>query len=210
MKYFTKYLPVDGQIIEGDKVRYSKGELDFPDDIYTVLDNEKEKMSTKGVGGLGIRWHKRTYKRDDGKSIIESAYLKIGYNITLSDIVKVKLFLCTYDIKVGDRFYDEKGFDYIYQEEDFSEEYFEQNNAFKVLGEVSNEALWIKEGDEFNESFIEEWYWHLNKNCFTISVKFAEEISNKPPNYCENIWENNKEWSKRGVFKIKGPCGHFH
>lgn len=123
MKYFTKYLPVEGEIKKGDKFKCAKGEND------RILVNE------------GIVPIKDT----------------IHYQ-------KVKLFLCSRDIQVGDEFFDNKGNKYVYQTEDFEESYFESDLAYKVIGEVSPDATWVKEGMEFNDDQIMKDYPRRDRN----------------------------------------------
>lgn len=54
------------------------------------------------------------------------------------------------------------------------------------IGQVSLDATWVKEGDEFKGEGID----------FVIAV--SDEDYNKPP-------------EKQKIFYlIKGPCGHFH
>lgn len=67
---------------------------------------------------------------------------------------KVKLFLCSRDVKIGDKLYPLEG------AEDQNEgaemtclqdvAVFKRNKAFKVIGEISPDAKWVKEGDEFD------------------------------------------------------------
>lgn len=163
--YFAKYLPVEGEIKEGDKVFYSGKKLDFPEGVYEVLDNVKEMMSVPTVGGFCIHWHKRTYVREDGKTVKEGAYLKIGYNIYERELQKVKLFLCSRDIQVGDNVYEPtlefeglirvgiyplEKIDYSKKPESWIElDYAMLKGAYKVIGEISSGATWVKEGDEF-------------------------------------------------------------
>jgi len=142
-------------------------------------------------------------KSKEGNKILGTAYL----TYVEGEPRKVKLFLCSRDIQVGDKVLDEEFCDWIVEENDLKN----LSLLTKVIGEISKDAIWVKEGDEFNEDEIEEWYWHLKQNCFAISVKFAEEISNKPPNFCVNTWEDNKEYFKKGIFKIKcHNCQTYH
>lgn len=117
MKYFAKYIPVEGEIKEGDYWQSPSGQI-----------------------------HHHT----------------LPFAITSDVPKKVKLFLCSRDIQVGDKFR------YGGQEGDLSREYLcvsDEENAdeyrinisivgrcdFKVIGEISPEATWIKEGDEFDD-----------------------------------------------------------
>lgn len=113
-QFFTKYLPVSGEIKNGEiylnrfgQVRYKK---------YRIPGNEKKDR-------------------------------------------EVKLFLCSRDIKVGDKvFYDgtDEMFKNTYPENvvakvknEEHKNYLKDKFYVKLIGEVSPEAIWVKEGDEF-------------------------------------------------------------
>lgn len=186
--YFAKYLPVKGEIKEGDwvihpdgKVRKCieiiKGDKDF-NDFITMTDN------------TGCY-------RDKSK--------------------KVKLFLCSRNIQVGDKV---KSFNYPEQEErevvnlrtskklvgaeNHSEIYHlvdiqypneintaAVSNFFKVIGEISPEATWVKEGDRFDKTEIKWTPW---------GKEFDWEVLNS----------NGELPYPNATISIKGPCGHFH
>lgn len=143
-QYFAKYLPVEGKIKEPNIEEYRE-DSDFPH---------------KYIKDMEI------YEEEKGDQ---------------------QLFLCSRDIKVGDKVY--------YPARDA---YFEvktvipktgyvsikipgmkdgwgvmEDERFKVIGLISPEATWVKEGDEFDE---DEW---------------------------GNIKQNE-------FLQIKGLCGHFH
>lgn len=139
----------------------------------------------------------------------------ISYDVQLNtdNLKKVKLFLCSRDIQVGDSVFEilsdkTLGDEFIWTEDinKYNYQYIEDDIVFKVIGEISPEAIWVKELMEFDEDEIEEWYWHIEQNCFALSVKFAEEISNKPPNFCKNTWENRQDIFKKGIYRIQCPC----
>ena len=59
-----------------------------------------------------------------------------------------------------------------------------EEDRYRVIGEISPDATWVKEGDEFDEEEI------------VVSRKpMKKYIENNP--YCK-------------IVNIKGPCGHFH
>jgi hypothetical protein len=65
----------------------------------------------------------------------------------------VKLFLCSRDIQVGDKVFDT----YSGLEVKVTEQNFPSNASdfwVRVIGEISPEAVWVKEGDEFNEEDV--------------------------------------------------------
>lgn len=74
---------------------------------------------------------------------------------------KVKLFLCSRDIQVGDEYYNEQ-FEFTkYPNKsiaDSSTEMVGENGSYKVIGEISPDAVWVKEGDKFDEDEVKESY----------------------------------------------------
>lgn len=97
------------------------------------------------------------------------------------DIKKLKLFLCSRNIQVGDKVewipFNTSSDVHSAIVDDGNLYHINKLNPFKILGEISPDATWVKEGDEFEEDEIE--YWPLKGG--TVPA-----------------------------YKIKGPCGHFH
>lgn len=161
-KYFAKYLPVEGEINIGD---------------YFI---------DTGAMSNGTLVGKRANK--------EGVY----------DYQKVKLFLCSKDIQVGDKNVHAdtlggksfRGYvatvgkngcgSVLLPDTQQNDELVITDSMFKVIGEISPEATWVKEGDEFNDD--EVCIIYLN-----------------PP--IEGVVYANKI---RQFMGIKGPCGHFH
>lgn len=143
--YFTKYLPVEGEIKPDDDFKHS-----IKDGIHTNTDIT---------------------------------------SINHPDYQKVKLFLCSRDIKVGDKqIHLPSGeiISTIHDEIDLELctvgfKSIGLQPVFKVIGEISPDTTWVKEGDEFDEDEI--------RNAKGLAAMGAIEY---------NYWE------------IKGPCGHFH
>jgi|SRR5581483_5516319 len=151
--YFAKYLPVEGEIKEGDLV------------------------ANTASSGLEHRW----IARWDIKNYAPTTK-------------KVKLFLCSRDIKVGDKVLlgshqspDEAK---PLHPDDF--ERGKHLGCYKVLGEISPEATWVKEGDEFEGSEVQQCYFYKTRYGYSK----------------EHPWTENHE--RVTLFEIKGPCGHFH
>lgn len=158
MKYFAKYLPVEGEIKEGDAAVY--------------------------LGSPG------------SSPVILSQFADFDYYNKKGFYKKVKLFLCSRDIQVGDKVWDiafnkfvdvekpthTKGLffinDCILIDENNLEYMYER--YLKVIGEVSPAAIWIKEGMEFDEDQIHECFVHGNGDPMIRQIQ------------------------------LKGPCGHFH
>jgi hypothetical protein len=153
--YFCRYLPVEGEPQKGDKVIYPAGS------DWTTDYDQAVKDATRACTPI-----------------------------------KVKMFLCTRDIKPGDKIRGEYpstiSFDveclrddkdsavphWAVRRQDGNEYYYAKQDSFKVIGEVSPEAIWVKEWDEFIEENI--------SRCFA-----GQELIT-------------------GIVKLKGPCGHFH
>lgn len=120
-KYFTKYLPVEGEIKEGDWVR------------------------SPGTGAIFV-WDEDLLRVEGDQ--------------------KMKLFLCSRDIQVGDRVYDIQSQLYgkiteggnlidtynMLREDEM--ELIATLDPIKVIGEISPEAAWVTEGMEFDEEEI--------------------------------------------------------
>ncbi len=135
MNYFAKYLPVEGEIEPQAKVK-SNGT------IVTAIEKE----------GEGDTW------------------LTDGFPKYVSNIQKVQLFLCSRDIQIGDRltilqYNGDPNWEATLVRED-GESFFYcdhlpetglhngfgvlKKDTLKVIGRISPQALWVKEGDEFN------------------------------------------------------------
>ena len=132
-KYFAKYLPVEGEIKEGDKF-LADGR------IYTFFGFDGAKSSVNTV---------------------ESGYIYHSANNSarewLSKLKKVKLFLCSRDVMIGDKAYHHKAIERGSQEikngqyDDLAEwegENVDEADLFKVIGEISP-SLGLQEGQEF-------------------------------------------------------------
>jgi len=104
---------------------------------------------------------------------------------------KYELFICSRDIQIGDHAMEllttgEYDTFQIDTENDIYDDMIADKKQFKVIGKVSKEALWVKDGDEFDDD-------ELIANGYGVN------------------W--NKDGDRNGflyTLKIKGPCGHFH
>lgn len=153
--YFTKYLPVEGEIKEGNKF------------IIDVYNSHQYGIKTAEVVGYNTIRQKENFVQ-----ILPFDKEKCK---------KVKLFLCSRDIQVGDKvksLNDSIQFYPIPATQRIAKN--ELGNYYKVIGEVSEYALsYVTEGMEFDEDGIK------NTNTRIFSHKFY-------------------------IYQIKGPCGHFH
>jgi hypothetical protein len=159
--YFTKYLPIEGEIKEGDKY-FAYGH------IQTCTTTAKDLL-------VGLN---KNYKLH--KLFLCSRDIQVGDKFTRGDIAETAL-----DIVEGDiQFKDTKnlmqcGTDFLF--------YWPVKECFKVIGEISPDALsYVKEGDEFDEDEV-QW-------CYRESVGLSAS--------------NDKE---DVAYRIQCPnCKHFH
>lgn len=158
--YFTKYLPVEGEVKEGDitnhgivkSVEKNKGEN--PDEL-KILKEGVRFWYTFTKGGLGTNKNTR----------------------------KVKLFLCSRDIQVGDTCIDGEGdIVTIIDNKEESKDGFQIRledsyplGCFKVIGEVSPDAIWVTEGMEFEESDLEFWNGVEKHGGFVVDPKIRKD-----------------------------------
>lgn len=63
----------------------------------------------------------------------------------------------------------------------------------KIMGELSKNALWVKENDEFDEDEIMH-YFKQNDYC-TSTIDFYDKTGGFPYDY---------------TIRVKGMCGHYH
>jgi hypothetical protein len=137
---------------------------------------------------------------------------------------KVKMFLCSRDIQVGDKVCDNDDtslfIEIIRVEDDklfLSSEHFPsllpeglfvyKNNVFKTIGEISSGATWVKEGDEFDEDEIQRdvlTKWYAGEDDYT------EYCHHHPKGDKKFILPSDEEYITESPIKIKGPCGYLH
>jgi len=167
MKYFAKYLPIEGEIKEGNLI------------ATRLLPNVPIGNASKEQIELGIN--------------------KQG------NYTKVKLFLCSRNIQRNDSIYCsiedyQKRSPILVQEHAI--EALKEKRAFKVIGEISPEATYVKEGDEFEAKDLQypEEYWPATpSNDGAHTKKYPFTISDEQP--YDHI---------QLVVQVKGPCGHYH
>lgn len=140
MKYFTKYIPVEGRPEPGDII---------------IKDGKLSKVGCHGLGSA-TKWK------------------------------KAKLFVCSRDIEVGDKVNgDIDAFNlgivtkiegvvaWVKENTTNREEDWMKSSLYKVVGEVSPGAIWVKEGDEFErEELFAHGVGHNWSEEFSGSLKF--------------------------------------
>jgi len=138
-KYFTKYLPVEGEIFQNNQFL-------FKDNLYKAGQIDQDRVEDFN--------HDKTFP--------------------LSQCKKVKLFLCTSEIKLGDTWYSDWFHPYPNGEvADTNTKVMDANmsvggpndehHPFKVVGEVSINAVWVTDRMEFEENEVEI---HVNHRKF--------------------------------------------
>lgn len=179
MKYKAKYLPVEGEIKQGNKYFASDGTLC---ERYTSKDVEGDRLA--------------------------------------------KLFLISTDIKVGDKVLSPvenefreftivekpKGYNLNMMVGVFTdgrpmtEPAYLNQNTFKIIGEISPEATFVKEGDEFDEEQVAYCYSvEDNPDEFILLMNFEYWVTQHHPSSRKNLRKY------KGNIHIKCPtCGTFH
>jgi len=171
--YFAKYLPVEGEIKIGDRVESES--------------SGKQKVLVTGITKRG------DYITDEPDFYEPDSYFVLPKKKAKK--FSKQLFLCSRDIQVGDTV--KMKFSDGLKDWECSNvgrlEAAKHNGSFKVIGGISSEAKWVKEGDEFDEDEI----------AFAIHAPWEE-------------WEqvSYEAWLLEYTFykniKVKGHCGHFH
>lgn len=138
----------------------------------------------------------------------------------IQDAVPVRMFLCTRDIKVGEEvLYRIQGYTLCkgtYKGEEMDQEvrlmtvenegsiyaYYPEDSKvnpisehpFKIIGELSPEATFVDDMDEFDS--YEEWWYNPTNRCFVR--KSVDENQDLYPVECVK------------KIKVRGNCGHYH
>ncbi len=109
----------------------------------------------------------------------------------------VRLFLCSRDIQVGDKITLD-GIEFVTYEEGEIDSSWQNHvdNGFKVIGEVSPEAVWVTEGMEFDDTQIQDCYESWDS---ILWVPIKKE------------WYDSYTRKKRHIVKLKcSQCNTFH
>ena len=125
---------------------------------------------------------------------------------------RVKLFLCSRDIHLDDKFISQSSGKehtcHSIQERNFywknveSETGYSCDDGFKIIGEVSPEAIFVKEGDEFDEEDLLFDYNH---------IKFRGKDFRNGRIIPEDRWEKGEKEKYKLIIEINCPtCKNFH
>lgn len=154
MKYFTKYLPVEGEIKENDTFIITNPRIqDHPSGLirtcYHII---------KDQGCWSEKNQNWTSEKCDFLYIdpLESEFW--GF-VERHHAKKAKLFLCTKNVNIDDNTIDgiikkEKLNDFIFE----NGKCLQKSLCYKVIGEISPNAVWVTEGIEFDEDEVKESY----------------------------------------------------
>lgn len=211
-KYFLKYLPVSGEIKEGDSVEITSLKDYKSKTGNRIIVPKASSILLNNIAGS------RTAK---------------GHENWMNPI-KMELFLCTRGIQVGDNVITCRTKDDYWRDDPIKTSYpckgvvesqgdlpaiwnikmegeyilpFPKNYCIKVIGLISPEALfYVKEGMEFNEDEVQLWWYYYNIDLITDEV-FAELREAQLGGGRRQTFDHQKY---KPLYKIKGPCGHFH
>lgn len=146
--YFAIFLNEEGEIEEFETAHINK-EIDITDkngEVVTTLYPE-DRLSFLFKEGDNYNFCIRKL-HGTGAS---------GISLKKEDFIKAKLFLCSRIIQVGDELIDSSGFTRIVESEDHLSKLtvlISSGEVGKKIGEISPDAKWVKEGDEFDRA---EW-----------------------------------------------------
>jgi hypothetical protein len=170
--YFAKFIPIDGQVKEGD--------------MYQLL-------------SVGLRGMEGYPKWGNPKKFVGDNHDKLSRLTPPGHIRKVKLFLCSRDIQVGDnvkeRLTTGEWMDWhVYNENDL-----DYDNQIKILGEISPNATWVGEDRMFTAEEVR--FVHRSKVT-------GEPLTMNP------LWEIDSvadRMRKEFYIAVKCPnCNQFH
>lgn len=117
-------------------------------------------------------------------------YLSVDYR---EDCELHKLFLCSRDIKMEDTvswLVDGKVKSDVLSTQEWID-FAKESDCFKIIGEISPDATWVKEGDKFDENEVQ----------IMGGNQWGE---------LHDLGLYKKSDNVNVVCLIKGPCGHFH
>jgi len=158
-------------------------------------------LPVEGKGDENCKWQWNNNIKNTGWEDITPSDMDaiIAHGLNPSpEFRKLKLFLCSRDIQVGDKPWSKRGHqlkDEIIS--DIEGKTLSEDGWYKVIGEISLEATWVKEGDEFisegKDCEVFPYHEHDNEGKIVYTNKLGIPIDNGFP-----------------IYLIKGPCGHFH
>lgn len=187
--YFAKYLPVGGEIKEGDKYLWL-GEL-YEASSLSIKSGQAKNPIKLFLCSRDIQVGDTIRAKDNSGEMLITKETRVG--------VRGELTILTGEKSEGDITWAQL-----------------ESDWYKILGKISPEATWVKEYDEFTENEIEIVYkkkfeclcgkkdtlsswWGKSNNC----------IHETEDNY-NHAYTCFREISVINYIKILGPCKHFH
>jgi hypothetical protein len=213
---FTKYFKVEGELHEGD--------LFLRDDKPSI--HKFLGMDTKMKNHVWLRVIEG-YKNEAGKEYM-------AHIVNIMNVPKIKMYLCSRDIQAGDtvffrlasgavekqlkcvevfeddRIDGSKAITVVLEDGEYKVHTTpdETNQCYKVIGEVSQNALWVKPGDEFNLEDLKRGYKPARFSSMIVGlVDYTVEQIIQEQNYLKKTINGIELHT---VYQIMGPCGHFH
>lgn len=171
--YFAKWLPVEGKPKVGDTIK----DLNTSDGYNSYSMGIIRGMNNKY---LSLQWGNRRWSSN-----------RNNYTRSARPHIIVKLCLCSYETNPGDICIDGDTYESFVASE-ITKWY---PGAFKLIGEISPDAKWVKE----EEKFTEEQVRIITRKEFS---HFDPTVKSSP---AQVIYK-----SKVIIIQILGPCGHFH
>jgi hypothetical protein len=215
-QFFTKYFRVAGELNEGDLFL-----MDNKPSIHKFLGIDKEMENYVWMRVM------QGYEGESGKEY--KAHI-----VNIMNVPKMKMFLCSRDIQAGDTVFFRVAANAVEKQLKCIETYMnpnitgnetltavikdgeynthttpdETNQCYKVIGEVSQNALWIKPGDEFNLDELKKGYKPARDVSTIIGlVPYTDEQVKNQQDY---LTREMGGFDFVCVYQIMGPCGHFH
>lgn len=143
MKAIAKYLPVKGEIKEKIRVGSTNGRL-----VSAVVHK-----IVKGIAHCGNKVHS-------------------GWHYSIKDLFPVKLFAVTFNIKTGDKVQCKDSIESIIIDGKVNTiKMLKEDTWFKVLGELSPNAIWVEDGDKIE---VAQGAIHT-ETCVLIRREIGEE-----------------------------------
>lgn len=147
MKYFAKYLKIEGEC----KI----GSLTNQGIILERMSQIKDRVVYITDTKINGKW---TNKEDDA--------------FDSGELYLIQLFLCSRDIREGDNYQWQDGDGNISHGIKIT---IVSPDAYKVIGPISPEATWVKEGDQFEEEQIKRdilTKWYSGEDDYTEYVHY--------------------------------------
>jgi hypothetical protein len=196
-RYFTKYIPNGGDMKPGSKVLVDKVNRNYSLGVHTVQEWRDMNHPLKCV-------------EDSSQYILLQPDLVPSNTTEFCNkkyVKEVSLHLCTQDLKPGDQV-TQDGVVFKTWTERHEEHKSTFITFFKVIGEISPEAVWVKEGDELDEKELQVEAVHRS-----FPDKNILFYGNRPIKWFNDHFVDMPDEKKKYSLVIKifnYSCKHFH